>query len=240
MTKFGEIEKVDVRSAWAHEQHEFTPWLSEDENMARLSDAIGVDLEVEGIEVAVGPYSADILAKDIGSQRYVVIENQFGKTNHDHLGKLITYASFLDASTVIWIAEHFTEEHHKAIDWINDHTTEGVNFYAVELELWRIDQSRPAIRFNILSRPNELIRQAAATKTIAELSDTRRLQLEFWTAFRDRLLEKGVIKTAQTPRPQYWFDVAIGRSGVHIENIANTYDGRIGVRLYLRASNKMI
>lgn len=233
MTKFGEIEKVDVRSAWAHEQHEFTPWLAEDENISRLSEAIGVDLEVEGIEVAVGPYSADILAKDIGSQRYVVIENQFGKTNHDHLGKLITYASFLDAGTVIWIAEHFTEEHHKAIDWINDHTIEDVAFYAVAIELWRIDNSRPAVRFSVLSRPNELVKQAAATKAMAELSDVRRLQLEFWTAFRDKLLERGVVKTAQTPRPQNWFVVAIGRSGVHISAIANTHEGRIGVMLYM-------
>lgn len=229
----GEIVQVNVRNFWKHEQYDFTPWLASEENMDRLASAIGLELEVEGIEVAVGPYSADILAKDIGSNRYVVIENQFGKTNHDHLGKLITYASFLDAGAVVWIAEHFTEEHQKALAWLNDHTTEDLEFYAVAVELWQIDQSRPAVRFNVVSRPNELVKQAAATKTVGELSDARQTQLEFWTAFRDRLLSQGILKSAQTPRAQYWFDISIGKSGVFLSNIANTQEGRIGVRLYI-------
>lgn len=229
----GEIKQVNVRKLWKHEQYDFTPWLAEDENIARLAEAIGLELEVEGTEIAVGPYSADILAKDIGRNQYVVIENQFGKTNHDHLGKLITYASFLDAGAVVWVAEQFTEEHQKALAWINDHTTEDLSFYAVSLELWQIDQSRPAVRFNVVSRPNELVKEAAAKKTSSELTDARKLQLEFWTAVREHLITKGVLRTAQKPRGQYWFDVAIGRSGVHLSNIANTQEGRIGVRLYI-------
>lgn len=229
----GEITQVNVRAFWKHEQYDFTPWLASADNIARLANAVGLELEVEGIEVAVGPYSADILAKDIGSNRYVVIENQFGKTNHDHLGKLITYASFLDAGAVIWIAEYFTEEHQKALAWLNDHTTEDLEFYAVAVELWQIDQSRPAVRFNVVSRPNELVKQAAVTKIVGELSEARQTQLEFWTAFRDQLLARGILKSAQTPRPQYWFDISIGKSGVFLSNIANTQEGRIGIRLYI-------
>lgn len=229
----GEITQVNVRAFWKHEQYDFTPWLASGDNIARLANAVGLELEVEGIEVAVGPYSADILAKDIGSNRYVVIENQFGKTNHDHLGKLITYASFLDAGAVIWIAEHFTEEHQKALAWLNDHTTEDLEFYAVAVELWQIDQSRPAVRFNVVSRPNELVKQAAVTKIAGELSEARQTQLEFWTAFRDQLLARGILKSAHTPRPQYWFDISIGKSGVFLSNIANTQEGRIGIRLYI-------
>jgi len=236
-TEFGDIKKVEVRSIWQNEQYNFTPWLAEEENIGKLASALGVELEVEGAEVAVGPYSADILARDVGTGRFVVIENQFGRTNHDHLGKLITYGSFLDVSAVVWLAEDFTEEHQKALDWLNDHTTEDLDFYGVALELWQIDGSRPAIRFNVVSRPNAIVKQAAAAKATGPLSDARKLQLDFWTAFRERLLAKKVVSTAQTPRPQYWFDVALGRSSFVLSNIANTYENRIGLRVYM--SNKI-
>lgn len=229
----GAIEKVNVRSVWENEQYNFTPWLAEKTNMDELARALGLELEVENVEVAVGPYSADILARDIGSGKYVVIENQFGKTNHDHLGKLITYASFLDAEAVVWVAEHFTEEHQKALDWLNDNMAEDLAFYGVLLELWKIDKSRPAVRFNVVSRPNFIVKQAVAAKTTGPLSDARKLQLEFWTEFRKRLLAKKVVASAQTVRPQYWFDVALSRSHFVLSNIANTDEGRIGVRVYI-------
>src|SRR5271155_920997 len=110
----GDIKKLRVRDYWKHEEHAFTPWLAQDENMEKLADAIALELQVEQIEVPVGPFSADILAKDT-SGNYVVIENQFGKTDHDHLGKLLTYAATLGATAVVWIAEQFTDEHRKAI-----------------------------------------------------------------------------------------------------------------------------
>lgn len=231
--QLGEIRKENVRTVWPHEQQDFTPWLASEENIAKLANAVGLELEVENTEVAVGPYSADILAKDLGTGHYVVIENQFGKTNHDHLGKLITYASALDASAIIWITEEFTEEHQKALDWLNDHTTDDVAFYGVVLELWRIDGSRPAVKFNLVSRPTEIVRQAAIVKA-SEISDTKKLQFDFWTEFRRKLLASKTVPSAHSPRPQYWFDVALGRSGIFLSNIANTYENRIGVRVYLR------
>lgn len=230
----GQLTTSEVRKAWKNEQYDFTPWLAREENLAMLSKALGLELEVEGIEVAVGPYSADILAKDAGSDRYVIIENQFGKTNHDHLGKLITYAAFLDASAIVWISETFTEEHRKALQWLNDHTTDEISFYGVSLELWQIDGSRPAIRFNVVSQPVELVRQATAVKTSGETSEAKQLQLEFWIQFRQRLLEAKDIPAGQTPRPQYWYAIPLGRAGIHLANIVNTYEGRIGVRVYLR------
>lgn len=149
----GSIKKYKVRKVWSNEASEFTPWLAKPENMASLCDAVGIELEVENTEVAVGPYSADILAKDTMSNRYVVIENQLAKTNHDHLGKSITYASVLDASAVIWIATEFTDEHRRAFEWLNDNTTDDLSFFAVQLEVWQIDKSRPAVRFDVISRP---------------------------------------------------------------------------------------
>ena len=229
----GEIKNLKLTSVWAHEAHEFTPWLAQEENIRKLASAIGLELEVEGVEVAVGPYSADILARDTYSGKYVVIENQFGKTNHDHLGKVITYGATLSASAVVWLAEEFTEEHRKAIEWLNDFTTDELSLYAVEIELLQIGDSKPAVRFNVVSRPNEMVRQAAAAKAKGELSDSQRLQLEFWTLFRDELLAKKVLTNTQTPRPQYWFDVPLGKSHIFISCTANTWDSRIGVRVYI-------
>lgn len=235
-TSLGRFEPHDVRKVWAKESAEFTPWLARDENIALLADALGLELEVENVEVAVGPYSADILAKDTGSGRYVVIENQLGKTNHDHLGKAITYGSVLSAGTVVWIATEFSEEHQKALEWLNDNTGDDLSFYGVQLELWKIDGSRPAVRFNVVSRPTEIVRQAAVVKANEKLTDAKRLQFAFWTKFRERLLAAKVVTTAHTVRPQYWFDVAMGRATVWLSNIANTYEGRVGVRLYLHNS----
>jgi hypothetical protein len=231
----GAFQKLDVRQMWANEASGFTPWLAEERNMALLGEALGLELEVENVEVAVGPYAADILAKDMGTGRYVVIENQLGKTDHDHLGKVIAYAAVLDASTVVWIASEFTEEHQKALDWLNEYASEDLSFYGVLLELWQIDDSRPAVRFNVVSRPAGITRVDAAGKP--DLSEARTLQLDFWTTFREKLLQAKVVPSAQKARGQYWFDVALGRSGFCLSNIADTYGRRVGVRVYI--SNKV-
>lgn len=227
----GEIKTVPLRKIWKNEAYDFTPWLSK--NLEIIGEALGLELEFEDSEVAVGPYSADILAKDTGSGKYVVIENQLEKTNHDHLGKCITYASVLDASAIIWIAAKFTEEHKKALDWLNDHTSEKIGFYGIKVELWQIDNSQPAVKFNVISSPNEVVKQAAKRKEQGELTPTRKTQLEFWTSFRDKLAETGKIRSLQTPRPQYWFDVALGKSGVHLSNTFNTDKSEIGTRVYI-------
>lgn len=229
----GNLKKVNIRKKWPDETSDFTPWLAREENMEKLSLALGLELQVENIEVSVGPYSADILAKDVGSDRYVVIENQLRKTNHDHLGKLITYGSVLDASANVWITSEFTEEHKKALDWLNDHTSDEISFYGVILELWQIDDSKPAVRFNVISKPADIMRQTAITKASENLTDTKRLQLEFWTRFREKLSKRKEIPSVQSARPQYWFDVSLGRSGINLSNTANTSDNKIGVRVYI-------
>jgi len=233
MTKsLGKLTNVDVRSQWPKEAADFTPWLAEEANMSRLGEALGLELEALHTEAAVGPYSADILARDSAGD-YVVIENQLDKTNHDHLGKSITYAAVLGARSIIWVAPHFTDEHRKALDWLNDHTTDELSFYGVQVELWSIDNSAPAVRFNAVSRPAEIVQQATATKS-GKLSDARQLQLDWWTMFREALVASNLVGSTQTPRPQYWYNVALGRAGIYLSNIANTYDNHIGVRIYLK------
>jgi hypothetical protein len=229
--ELGILKTVRPRQKWGNEARDFTPWLAE--NIIELNKALGLELEVENIEVGVGPYSADILAKDTGTNEYVVIENQLEKTNHDHLGKAITYASVLDASTIIWIATDFTEEHKKSLDWLNDHTHEKISFYGVQVELWQIDDSKAALRFNVISKPNLAVRQAARSKGTDDLSDKRRFQFEFWNKFKDKLAKTKKIPSLQTPRPQYWFDVTLGKSYIHISNTCNTDDNTVGVRIYI-------
>lgn len=235
MMDLGILKTVSPRQRWNNEARDFTPWLAE--NIASLNSALGLELEVENVEVAVGPYSADILARDTGTGKYVVIENQLEKTNHDHLGKAITYSSVLDASAVIWIATEFTEEHKKALDWLNDHTTEDISFYGVQVELWQIDESKPALKFNVISTPNQAIRQMAKIKASDDLSDSKKFQFDFWTKFRDKLAQTKQVPSVQTPRPQYWFDVTLGKSHIHLSNTCNTWENKVGVRVYI--SNKV-
>lgn len=227
----GKITTVNVRTIWKHEAQDFTPWLYN--HIQELSDALGIDLEVEDIEVPVGPYYADILAKDTGTGKYVVIENQLEKTDHDHLGKCLTYASVLDASTVIWIASNFTDEHKKALDWLNDHTSDELAFYGIKLELLKINESLPAANFNIISQPNDVVKQVTKRKDNSELSETRMTQLKFWEAFKQSLQKTGKITKLQTPRPQYWFDISLGKSGIHLSNTFNTNENVIGLRIYI-------
>jgi hypothetical protein len=232
--KIGDLKLLDVRTLWQDEAINFTPWLAREENIGRLGDALGIELEVENTEVAVGPYQADIVALDTSTGDYVVIENQLERTNHDHLGKAITYASVLDASAVVWIARDFSEEHKKALDWLNDKSTEDVAFFGVRVELWQIDDSLPAVQFNVISRPADIVRSTAVTKASRPLTEVKKLQGEFWSAFRDGLMERKIVPSARKARPQYWYNVALGRTGIHLSNVANTNENRIGVRVYLR------
>lgn len=225
-------KQISPRKMWPNEQFDFTPWLVE--HIDELGDTIGLELEVIGREVSVGPYSADILAKDNDSNNYVVIENQLEKTNHDHLGKSITYASALNAKTIVWIATDFTEEHKKAFDWLNDNTNEDLAFWAIQLELWQVGEDTASMRFNIVCRPNSDIK-TIKTKSNVE-SETGKIQLEYWKKFREKLLATKKVASDRTPRAQYWFDVTLGKSGIFLSCTCNAQKSIVGVRLYIRSS----
>ncbi len=231
----GSLEPVDLRTIWPDEARDFTPWLAQEENLRRLSDALNLELELDRVEVAVGPYSADIVATDASSNTKVVIENQLEKTNHDHLGKVLTYASGLEARILIWIAKTFTEEHRQTFDYLNECTSGRLRLYGVELEVLRIGDSLPAPHFRLVSSPNDYV--AAAHNATAELSETKSLYMEFWTGFRDYCRAQGEMFSLQTPRPQHWYTVSIGRSGFSISLTASTMHSRLGCELYLRGPN---
>ena len=147
------IERVDLREAWPNEAQDFTPWLAE--NIAELGEALGMDLELQQTEAAVGGYSLDMLATDQNQNRTVIIENQLEATNHDHLGKLLTYAAGYDANVIVWLTREFRDEHRLALDWLNQRTGDDTQFFGVVVEVWKIDNSRPAPHFNLVVTPNE-------------------------------------------------------------------------------------
>lgn len=194
------LESVPLKTYWDSEAGEFTPWLAE--NIKLLCDALGLDgLEVEGTERSVGAFKADILCKD-DQNNWVVIENQLTQTDHNHLGQILTYAAGLQASTVIWVAEHFRPEHRAALDWLNERAGEGAAFYGVEVELLRIGNSPPlAPRFNIVSEPNEFSIDARAGAT-SSISEQRLLEAGFWKNLREYLIERKSFIKPREPDPK--------------------------------------
>ena len=158
MADLGRLERVDLRDVWQTEDQDFTPWLAQDENIGILGETLGMELEVEAQEKDVGPFRADILCRDANSpdhESWVLIENQLERTDHTHLGQLLTYAAGLRTVTIIWVAQRFTDEHRAALDWLNEITSERYQFFGLEVELWQIGESLAAPKFNIVSKPNE-------------------------------------------------------------------------------------
>jgi hypothetical protein len=219
----GRLERVALRDVWKSESSDFTPWLAREENLKVLGDAIGLELELEAQEKEVGPFRADILCKDTATNTWVLIENQLERTDHTHLGQLLTYAAGLDAVTLVWVAERFTAEHRAAFDWLNELGSEKLRCFGLEIELWRIGASPAAPKFNVVSQPNDWARSFAATAAQIESganTATKQLQLEFWQAFQEHLRESSKILRPTKPLPQHWMNLALGRTGVKLAAIA--------------------
>jgi len=183
--KFEKLVEADIRDAWQHEAHHFTPWLVE--NLDGVSDAIGLKLEAEGSEVAVETFSADILARNTLDDTRVLIENQLGGSDHTHLGQIMTYLAGLDAKTIIWIATAFREPHLSAIKWLNQHTDSDFSFFAIKVKVVRIGDSPFAPIFEVLERPNEWERQLHAVTSKNEVSEDAQRRKEFWESFVKRV-----------------------------------------------------
>lgn len=237
----GTLVKVDLREIWLSESSGFTPWLARDENLLILGDTLGLELELEAQEKPVGPFRADILCKDIGTNAWVLIENQLERTDHSHLGQLLTYASGLEAVSIVWIAARFTEEHRSTLDWLNRITDETFRFFGVEVELWRIGNSPAAPRFNIVSKPNnwsKLVSQAARAIDDAELTGTKSLQLAYWAAFGSVLGSRGgPLAKERKPQPQSWMAYSIGRTGFSVNAAMARPKRQVRAELYMSNPN---
>ena len=183
--ELGALEPVEVRDVWRNEAHDFTPWLAE--NLDKLAAVLEVGLDLEGTEMQVGPYRADIVARIPQDDTVVLIENQLEEANLQHLGQVLAYLAGLDAKVVVWIAKGFNETHLSAIRWLNEHTADPFAFFAVKLEVVRIGDSKPAPVFDVVERPNQWQRQVQEASRSGELSKHGKFWREFWAHFASRI-----------------------------------------------------
>jgi hypothetical protein len=235
--KLGRLENVLLTEAWESEARDFTPWLAQKENLSLLGQTLNLDLELEDQEKRVGLFRADILCKDTVNGNWVLIENQIERTDHTHLGQIITYAAGLKAVTIVWIAKNFTEEHRAALDWLNQMTAENINFFGLEIELWKIGESPCAPKFNIVSQPNNWS-ETVKRVTNENLTDIKQLQLEFWTDLYQFLHEKDSIVRPQKPAAQHWMYMAIGRSNFLLSATLHCKEERLSVALVIQGPYK--
>jgi len=229
--KLGRLAKLDLRAFWKKEDTDFTPWLAREENIQLLSETIGIELEIQSQEEYVGPFRADILCIDTTSNHYVLIENQLERTDHTHLGQLMTYAAGLDAVTIIWIAQRFTEEHRAALDWLNRITDDTFNFFGIEIELYRIDDSIPAPLFNIVSKPNNWAKSVKKSATTQNASETKLLQQQYWQGLKNYMEDNKSFVKVNSAQPQHWTNAAIGRSNFHLSATVNSREKTLSIWL---------
>ena len=229
MTDFGEIKHLELRKIWPNEAYNFTPWLIE--NIDSLGKTLGIELEFTESEASVGDFSLDILGKDLGTGHPVVVENQFGNTDHDHLGKLLTYASGFDAGVVVWVAERLREEHREALEWLNQRTNSETQFFGVVVEVLQIDDSRPAFNFKPVVFPNEW-KKTQKKRTEKALSPRAQAYKEFFQSLIDTLREDYRFTGARIGQPQNWYSFTSGFSGVSY-GASFALGNRVRVELYI-------
>jgi len=237
--KLETLQKIDLRRAWKHEALDFTNWLAEDENLSLLSDEIGIGIRLIQTEASVGKFNVDILAEEENTDRKIIIENQLELTDHNHLGQIITYASGYDAEIIIWIVKNVRDEHKQAIDWLNEHTDEKINFFAIKMELWQIGDSPFAPKFQIISKPNDWAKAIKKTAGQSSLTDTKLLQFEFWNKFKEYAQTNNSRLRLRKTSPQHWYDVSFGSSEAHLSLTINSQSDQIGCELYIPNSKNL-
>ncbi len=178
--ELGRLRKVEVRTVWESEARDFTPWLLDHHD--HLAEALGIDLDIERSEHPVGNFSLDLVGRDLTNDAVLIVENQLGGTDHNHLGQILTYAAGTGASSIVWIATSFREEHRQAIDWLNEQTQENVRFFGIELQVVQIGESLPAPLFKLVAQPNDWQKQVRSA-TGTRIGSRVALYRSFWTAY---------------------------------------------------------
>ena len=239
IAKMGKLVEVDIRKLWEHEQYDFSKWLSDKENLELLNDAIGLSLTEVETEVYVGAYRCDLVGKDEVTGEKVIIENQLEASNHDHLGKIITYASGLDANVIVWIVKEAREEHRSAVEWLNNNTSTNINFFLIEVHAYKIGDSNPAPMFEVVEKPNGFIKNAKNQSGSSDLNKSQSERLEFWTQFNDVIVERGKPFKIRKASTDHWYDIAIGTSVGHVAlNLVNK-EGCVVVELYINDDKEL-
>lgn len=238
MTNLGTLKEItDLRSIWPHEALNFTPWVAE--NVDLLADAVGLDITVDETESSVGDFNVDIYASETGTDRKIIIENQLEDTDHDHLGKLITYASGKGADVVIWVVKHAREEHKAAVEWLNNHTDDKIGFFLCEIKLFQIGDSQIAPAFTVVERPNDWTKEIRKT---ASANSTQQQRLEYWQAFNDYAFSDANfsrIFNRRKPTTDHWMDFSIGSSACHIAVSQIQKRKAVDVELYINDDKEL-
>ena len=229
--EFGEIKKLDLRHIWSHEAHDFTPWLAN--NIQQLGKILELDLELVGQEENFGDFNLDILAKDLGSGKTVIIENQLNQTDHDHLGKALTYAAGFNASIVIWIAKEIREEHRQTLDWLNQRTDSETQFFGVIVEVIKIGNSMPACQFRPVAFPNWWRKRT----TLPAPTPRGEAYRNYFQKLIDTLREKHNFTNAKKGQPQSWYSFSSGISGI-LYGASFAQGGKARVELYIDTGDK--
>ena len=207
------LKEVPVTSVWPTEPHHFTPWLLK--SSEQLSELLGIDIELEAREHRVGRFSLDLIGKETASGAPVIVENQFGTTDHGHLGQILTYAGGTEPSIVIWVAEAFREEHRAALEWLNAHTLSSVRFFGVRLRAVTLVGAPPGLvapALELVVKPNDWVKQAMATVTVPNPGGLQDLYRQFWQRFE--VEAKARHWTNGSAPPDNWWSMPTGVGGV--------------------------
>lgn len=235
MADLGILKPYDLRQIWTYEDRHFTVWLCD--NLERLGLALGMSLELRQREKPVGPFSLDILAHDTMRDRPVVIENQLEQTDHDHLGKLITYAAGLDASSMIWVSPTFRDQHRAALDWLNNHTDEFIEFFGVELEAMQIDDSRPALNFKVVAFPNNWQKSLIGQRSDAISNERRAYFYQFNEALVNAVRLMKDLGPPSPPTGRYEFGIQRTHGGIRYGTAFSRSVLRAGIWIVLADRN---
>src|SRR4051812_23743868 len=202
----GRIEWLDdIRSVWRDEALTFTPWLLANADL--LGEALGIRVYLERTEHAVGGFRLDLIGRDLDHDARLIVENQIEQSDHTHLGQLLTYAAGTDASTIVWIARTFRDEHRTALDWLNEHTGEDVRFFGVVIRALRIGGSLPAPFFELVAKPNDW-QKSVRTTTQAQQTVSDERYRTLWAPLYEAFLERHALLLGRRPAPRsIWFTI---------------------------------
>lgn len=230
--ELGHLTKVDPRVVWAHEAHDFTPWLAA--NGDRLAEALGIDLELTGSEHPIGAFSLDIVGKDVTHDKPLIVENQLESSDHSHLGQLLTYAAGTGAATIVWLATAIRDEHRQALTWLNEQTGTDIHFFGVELEVVQIGTSVPAPLFNVVVMPNDWQKAVKAAASAGAVTERQRQYSAFWQRFLERINEvRPDWSRARGGTVNSWFPMSVGLPAGCSINACFGQNGRLRHELYI-------
>lgn len=230
--KIGKRQRVEnLRNIWPKET-DFSDWLVTEDGLALIAEDIGIEVEDAQRECRPGDFPCDIVGHALGDDTHrIVIENQFGKTNHDHLGKLLTYAAQHAATTGIWLSEYVSDDHRKVIDWLNDNTPSTISLYLAQIKAYQIGDSLVAPQLDVVSRPN--LQTKVQLSNNDEEKERHIWRKDFWEEILAYIKSQNPPFRVQSPSTDAYSEISIGRSGFFLSLTLTPSRQCIGCELYL-------